>query len=343
MSSLNAAEGPESGRVYSRAYKACAVVAALILLFGSGWASISPSGRSASSRAAVLEIAILSGRLRPESIAAERVDEAATAAERLVGAARRAGIDPREALEAAFPEPRRILGMLALDRDVDGFLEYASRKGALGDYYGGQARISREMRPLRARYEAAFAAAWMAVSGSEPAPGAPPSAVPSGSGKRVRPYIAAPEDVWLPPESELRFTHPFALDVFFRSVERKGESEKGPIIRALFPGIVVATASDWSGGRGPSNWKSGGLSPAAGNGVVVYDPSARVYCSYFHLSSIVVRTGSAVGAGDALGRGGNSGMNARSPGHGEHIHIEIFDAARDSPLSSHRILELLKE
>jgi murein DD-endopeptidase MepM/ murein hydrolase activator NlpD len=289
-----------------------------------------------------MEIAVMSRLLRPESIAAERVDEAATAAERLVSAARRAGIDPREALEAAFPEPRRILGMLALDRDVDGFLDYASRKDALGDYYGEQARISREMRPLRARYEAAFAAAFMAVSGSEPATGAP-AAVPSGSGKRVRPHIAAPGDVWLPPESELRFAHPYALDVFFRSVERKGDSEKGPVIRALFPGIVVATASDWSGGRGPSNWKNGGLSPAAGNGVVVYDPSARVYCSYFHLSSVVLRTGSVVEAGDALGRGGNSGVNARTPGHGEHIHVEIFDAARDSPLSSHKILELLEE
>ena len=285
----------------------------------------------------------MSRRLRPESSAAERVDEAATVADRLVGAARRAGIDPREALEAAFPEPRQILGMLALDRDIDGFLDYASRKDALGDYYGEQVRVSREMRPLRARYEAAFAAACIAVSGSEPATGALPAAISSGSGKRQRPYIAAPGDVWLPPESELRFAHPYALDVFFRSVERKGESEKGPVIRALFPGIVLATASDWSGGRGPSNWKSGGLSPAAGNGLVIYDPSARVYCSYFHLSSVVLRTGSVVEAGDALGRGGNSGMNARSPGHGEHIHVEIFDAARDSPLSSFKILELLKE
>ena len=141
-------EGTEGGRSYSRAYKACAFAAILVLILGGGWASISPSGRVASVRGSGMELAVLSHRLRPETIGGRTADEAASAAESLVGAALRAGSNPREALEAAFPEPRRILGMLALDRDVDDFLDYATRDDAIGDYYRDQARISaRDERP----------------------------------------------------------------------------------------------------------------------------------------------------------------------------------------------------
>jgi murein DD-endopeptidase MepM/ murein hydrolase activator NlpD len=313
-----------------------------ILLLGGGWASIAPAGRAAFARGAGIELAILSRRLRPESVAAEGADQAAAAARALVRASRLAGVDAREALEAAFPEPRSILGMLALDRDIEDFLDYASRRDALGDYYRDQARISRVMRPFRARYEAVFAAACAVMQGPGRAQGAAAGRSSSVPDRPGRPFIAAPEDVWMPQESELRFAHPYALDVFFRTVDREGEAERGPIIRALYPGIVVATASDWSGGPGPSAWKGGGLSPAAGNGLVIYDPSSRVYCSYFHMSSVVQRPGSVVRAGDSLGRGGNSGVNARKQGHGGHVHLEVFDAARDAPFSSYEILELLK-
>jgi murein DD-endopeptidase MepM/ murein hydrolase activator NlpD len=75
---------------------------------------------------------------------------------------------------------------------------------------------------------------------------------------------------------------------------------------------------------------------------VIYDPSSRRYCSYFHFSSLALRRGEVVAAGAVLGRGGNSGMNARIKGHGEHVHLEIFDAARNESLSSSEILDLLK-
>lgn len=316
------------------------MVAIPIILFGGGWASI--AGKTAFARGAGIELAVLSRRLRPESVAAESADQAAAAARALVRASRLGGVDAAEAIEAAFPEPRSILGMLALDRDIEDFLDYASRKDALGDYYRDQARISREMRPFRARYEAVFAAACAAIRSLERAPGAAAGRSSSVPDRPRRPYIAAPEDVWMPQESALRHAHPYALDVFFRTVDREGEAERGPVIRALFPGIVVATASDWSGGPGPSAWRGGGLSPAAGNGLVIYDPSDRVYCSYFHMSSVAQRSGSVVPAGATLGRGGNSGMNARKQGHGGHVHVEVFDAARDAPLSSPEILELLK-
>ena len=76
---------------------------------------------------------------------------------------------------------------------------------------------------------------------------------------------------------------------------------------------------------------------------MIYDPTARVYCSYFHLNTVALKIGTVVKAGDTVGRGGNSGANARKKGHGDHVHIEIFDAARDTALSSYEILKLLKK
>ncbi|MGA2546394.1 MAG: M23 family metallopeptidase [Rectinemataceae bacterium] len=249
------------------------------------------------------------------------------------------GAYTREAISANLPEARKILGMLALDRDIEDFREYADRRDAAGNYYREEAGISLEMRPLRGRYEKAFASAYAALSGTI----AVNAAIGLGPGKRKPPYIAGPEEVWFPLKSDLHLSHPYALDVFFQHVYKNGEAEKGPRIRTLYPGIVVAAASDWTGGQGAAEYRSGGLSPASGNGVVIYDPASRLYCSYFHLSSVAVRRGDVVVAGEILGRGGNSGMNARTAGHGEHVHIEIFDAARDGPLSSYEILELLKK
>jgi murein DD-endopeptidase MepM/ murein hydrolase activator NlpD len=320
-------DSSDKGRSYSPSIKALALIAMLVLVFGGGWSSP--------------RLDELRRELAPEAVAARSAGECAATADRLVRAARLAGIDPREALGFALPEPRMILGMLALDRDIDDFAEHADRKDAAGSYYRDEARISLEMRPLRSRYEAAFAAASCALSGRN-APRVEAADASSLDAKDRRPpYIASPEDVWLPPKSELAHSHPYALDVFFQSVDRSGEAEKGPPIRALYPGIVIATACDWSGGQGISTWASGGLSPAAGNGLVIYDPASRRYCSYFHLSSLALRPGDVVDSGATIGRGGNSGMNARVKGHGEHVHIEIFDAARDESLSSAEILDLL--
>ena len=99
-------KSPEGGRVYPPAYRIWAVVAMLAIIFGGGWASIAPSGRPSSELRAGMEIAVLGHRLRPESISAIGVPEAAHVAEMLVRAAGRAGIDPRIALGA--PSPSRI-------------------------------------------------------------------------------------------------------------------------------------------------------------------------------------------------------------------------------------------
>ena len=227
--------------------------------------------------------------------------------------------------------------MLALDRDIEDFREYADHRTAAGNFYREEAAISLQMRPLRGRCEAAFTAAHAAAVRA-----ASPLTALFRAGKRKRPYIATPEELWLPLISDLPVSHPYALDVFFQRVDRSGEVEKGPLIHLLHPGIVVAAASDWSGGQGFAKYRSGGLSPASGNGAVIYDPTSRLYCSYFHLSSVAVRVGELVAAGDVVGRGGNTGMKARMEGHGEHVHIEIFNAAHNAPLSSQEILEMLK-
>ncbi len=294
-------------------FRCMALVAMLILLFGGGWAAITPAGEAATG-----EGTGLAG----------------------MGTGLAAGGTGLEMLAASFPDGRRILGMLALDRDIEDFreyAEYADHSTAAGKYYREEAAISLRMRPLRGRYEAAFTAAHAAAARA-----AAPLTALFRTGKRKRPYLAAPEEVWLPPKGELPLSHPYALDVFFQSVDRRGEAERGPLIRSLHPGIVVAAASDWSGGQGFAKYRGGGLSPASGNGAVIYDPASRLYCSYFHLSSVAVWVGEIVAAGDEVGRGGNTGMNARMEGHGEHVHIEIFDAARDVPVSSLEILEMLK-
>jgi murein DD-endopeptidase MepM/ murein hydrolase activator NlpD len=349
-------EPAAEGRSYPPLFRLGALLALLVFLFGGGWASLSPGSRLGAGRpGGELELSALGRRLSPAEIADRSPAAAAEAASALVRASRRLGLDPREELESAFPKPSRLLGMLSLDRDIEDFRDYAGRDDATGAYYSQEAALSLQMRPLRSRYEAAFAAARAALTAAPAtdarvasAPAADVSATKSrgaqaARAKRPRPYIAAPSEVWLPPKSDLPLSHPFALDVFFQAVSRSGEAERGPAIFALYPGIVIAAASDWSGGGGPREYKGGGLSPAAGNGLVVYDPASRLYCSYFHLSGLDLRVGDLVEAGQTIGRGGNSGMNARSEGHGMHIHIEIFDAARDSALPSSEILQLLKK
>ncbi len=292
-------------------FRVVASLAMLILLFGGGWAALTPAG---------------------EAAVGEGTGLAGSRGTGLAG-----GGTGLKMFAANFPDSRMVLGMLALDRDIEDFREYADHSTPAGKYYREEVAISLRMRPLRGRYEAAFTASHAAAART-----AAPLTALFRAGMRKRPYLAAPEEVWLPPKGELPLSHPYALDVFFQSVDRRGEAERGPLIRSLHPGIVIAASSDWSGGQGFAKYRSGGLSPASGNGAVIYDPASRLYFSYFHLSSVAVRVGEIMAAGDLVGRGGNTGMNARMEGHGEHVHIEIFNAARDAPLSSQEILEMLK-
>ena len=131
---------------------------------------------------------------------------------------------------------------------------------------------------------------------------------------------------WLPARSSLRSAHQYALDVFFTRVKRSGAEETGPVVRSMSSGVVVSASGDWRGGDRPSLYRAGGLSPNAGNGAIVYCPGEKRCYAYFHLKDVEVREGQLVEAGQSLGHGGNTGVNARKKGHGNHVHIEIHDA-----------------
>ncbi|MDP3176719.1 MAG: M23 family metallopeptidase [Spirochaetaceae bacterium] len=280
------------------------------------------------------EARILDLLFMPPFLSTLAPDSAADMAVDYLRAARAGGQDLRKSVADAFPPPVYVLSLLALDRDVESFLESASEDSPAGGHYHLAASLAEQMRPLRSRYEALYAAAYAELSGSATVVRAPAAQAP--------PFVASPGKLWLPRERKLSGTHPYALDLFFNNFENVGGEHIGPPIFSLGDGLVVAASGDWRGGAGSAAWIDGGLSPAAGNGVVVYEPASRRYCSYFHLSSVAVKAGDIVHAGQTLGLGGNSGANARKKNHGGHLHVEIFDAALDSPLSSRKLLALLK-
>jgi hypothetical protein len=323
------------------AKRVAAVLGILILLFGwSCWTALSPRGGvGPGTGQAALGLIDCEKRLAPKELGAVPDAECAAISGRLVSLAQQSGIDPREELVASLPDPHEVIAMLSRDRDISDYEEYASRGGPIGAYYGREAELASLMRPLRSRYESAYASAYSAIAG---APAEGPTAAYLGGQGRKKPYVASPDDVWFPPRSDLSRTHQYAIDIFFFHVDRSGEAERGPAIRAISPGIVVCSASDWESGPGEEAWRSGGLSPAAGDGLIVYDPATRRFVSYFHLSSLARRTGDIVKAGDVLGRGGNTGAHARARGHGEHVHVEIFDCARGENLSIFEEYDLLR-
>lgn len=251
-------------------------------------------------------------------------------------------LDLPSVFASVLPRSSSILAMLALDRDVDDFEEMGAGTNAAAAHYRRAADLAVALRPLRQNYALLFESAWM----EERRMAARSLDRVEGHDAILASDISASDlagkgELQAPPLRDLAYSHPYALDVFFRHVDRKGTVERGPLITALEAGIVVASADDWRGGAGADAWGGGGLSPAAGNGVVVYSPASGRYYSYFHLSEVAVGRGQAVEQGAVLGRGGNTGVNARKQGHGGHLHLEIFDSARDEALSAWEIRSLL--
>jgi murein DD-endopeptidase MepM/ murein hydrolase activator NlpD len=280
--------------------------------------------------------------LAPSKLSASDPESAEKAAVEIVRAAmNNKGKRGEKNIEAAFPSGREIMALLALDRDIEDYRAHSTLKGATGRYYREQIQLCLGIRPLRTVYERAFAAAQAELSGGK-------TEEPAMSPRKLALYLAkAPSpftkaDYWFASKSELKYAHPYALDVFFKRFTRENGAHTGPKIRALYPGIVVAAAGDWEGGAGAASYIRGGLSPAAGNGVVVFDRITRRYYVYLHLKEIAVEVGDIVKAGEVLGRGGNTGMNARRPDHGGHVHIEIFDCGRGTALRGAEILDIIK-
>ncbi len=237
--------------------------------------------------------------------------------EDFVVAAMREGKDPGKILAGLLPSPSEILAMIARDRDVDDFIENSNEENAAGKYYQNVVSIVDEFQPLLPKYEALFAGAYSALALRE-------HDVGSYDGGVTLPGLSS-----RPNERQYDFSHTFALDIFLRDVETNPRTglEKGPSIHSLTDGLVVAADSSWRGGETLETYRSGGITPKAGNGVIIYSPHSRKFFLYFHLHDTDVEKGWAVPRGYPLGRGGNTGTNARRPGHGEHLHLEIYDAA----------------
>jgi len=220
---------------------------------------------------------------------------------------------------------------IALTTDSDSRRELADMghdHDAFGAYYASMAARFPRIDADSARWRSLLDAAWLRL---------PPSA---RAGLEPRsPMI--PSERSLPTVRSLRYNHQDAIDIFYPSVKRKGAEEIGPTVRSMSYGIVVAAETTWTGGATQASYVSGGLSPRAGNGVIVYSPDEGRFHSYFHLHDVTVRPGQAVEPGQALGRGGNTGLNARKSGHGKHLHLEIFDAVAGESLDCYTLRALV--
>lgn len=275
----------------------------------------------------VMLIRLLAHDLSADSLAGVTPDDAGRRALAWARAVEASGADPLEALDEILPPTAWFQARIMGRRDEPDLRSDARMANAYGRAYADILSVLDQARAAAPALEAAIAAVWShAAAGSElPATLAP---------------VLARSDRWIPGRSSLRYSHQYALDVFFTSVKRHGAAETGPAVNSMASGIVVSTADDWEGGDKPSLYRSGGLSPNAGNGVIVYDPERRRYYVYLHLRSVAVRVGQKVAAGQPLGLGGNTGVNARKKNHGTHLHLEIHDADGGA-WSSYRIRDLL--
>lgn len=223
--------------------------------------------------------------------------------------------ESNEPFAEILPDAAWFQARLIMERDEPGLRGDALTGGAFGTAY---ARIRSKLGSSRdsgPALEAVLDAIWNERRSGQGLPTGP-----------IAPILRS--ERWIPPKTTLSATHRYALDVFFSTVRHRGAVEIGPIIRNIAAGIVVASADDWRGGDKPSLYSEGGLSPRAGNGVIVYSPDEGRYYAYFHMNDISVRTGDIIGAGLNIGHGGNTGVNARKKGHGGHLHVEIHETGR---------------
>ena len=247
---------------------------------------------------------------------------------------------PEEFAASVIPSISELLAMLARDRDVDDYMENAAEKGAAGAYYQYVVNLVDEMKPLRANYEALFSGLF---EGLEKMGRLKVPEQTYADAKLYKSGVTLPRLSSKPREWEYDLSHTFALDIFFQKTERLPFStlEKSPIVFSLAEGIVVAATASWRGGEDLASYHSGGITPKAGNGVIIYSPAKRKYYLYFHLYDVFVSPGEIIPRGQPLGHGGNTGTNARKPGHGEHLHLEIYDARNGRFLRNREIADIV--
>lgn len=121
-----------------------------------------------------------------------------------------------------------------------------------------------------------------------------------------------------------------ALDIF---------AQEGSLVYSPLNGIVIASGDFWKGRYDKDLvYKGGGLTPKAGNAIVIYNPEEHGYMWIAHLQEgLLVKTGDIVTRGQILGKVGNSG-SASKPGHGKHVHVAYKIESNKSGLA-YRTLE----
>jgi hypothetical protein len=249
-----------------------------------------------------LSIDALSG-LKPEA-AAERAEAW------LAGLESHDTKQPERLLASLLPERSWFQARLMMERDEPTLRGDALSGGAYGQAYKDILASLNQSRSASPALEAVLTTVWKELE--------------LGSGLKAGPVAPlARKERWLPGNASLAASHRYALDLFFTKLRRQGQEEIGPAVKSMASGIVVAHADDWKGADRASLYKSGGLSPKAGNGLIIFNPDEGRYYAYFHLHDVKFRAGELVAAGQTLGHGGNTGINARKKGHGEHLHIEI--------------------
>jgi hypothetical protein len=260
------------------------------------------------------DTAVLVTALAPENLASLSDDTLFLRVRALIGTIKQLQASPVKLPESLLPSSIWFQARLVTPRDAATMLEDSRVSGAYGRAYTAILKELQRVEVLAPKLEKLLELIWRELT------------IESGQTNQLKAPLAR-ADRWMPPERTLNAAHQYALDVFFTSVKRNGVVEHGPPVYSMSNGIVVAASDDWQGGDRPSTYESGGLSPKAGNGAIVYCPADGRYYAYFHMDGVVVRSGDVVEAGQLLGNGGNTGTNARKRGHGTHLHIEIHEAS----------------
>ena len=296
-------------------------------------------------KGSVTNPASMSGKELSEALSWQEIDALESAQAKAFGAALitkalSENRKPEHYASSAFPTASETLAMLARDRDVDDYLENAAEKGPAGHYYQAVVDLVPSMKPLRATYEKLFQGAYESLK--ENLRLKVPVQV-YAEAELYRGGVTLPGLSSKPRERDYDYSHTFALDIFLKEVDLLPFStlQKGPVLFSVADAIVVTTESSWNGGEELSTYRSGGITPKAGNGVILYSPGKQKYYLYFHLYDILVSPGQAIPKGYPLGHGGNTGTNARKKGHGEHLHLEIYDAVGARFLRNHEIADIV--
>jgi len=254
------------------------------------------------------------------------------------------GYDPQSLAAMLIPSPGHILAMLIDDEDSEEYqnldgLSYPARL-----YYNRIASLHESMGALRSSYESMFDSLYETLKVYAPPV---PRAWLEKDADTWQGDVTLPHFFTFPSLQDLAYSHTFALDIFLKDVEYlPGDVQRAPMIHSLSDGIVVAAEGGWVGFPRTSESLSfikGGISPKSGNGVIIYSPDEQRYFLYFHLYDTLVEKGQIVRRGQAIGHGGNTGINARKKGGGDHLHLEIFDARRGKSFRNTQIIAFLQD